>query len=139
MKTSTLVDTNVLIDVLGPDSDTRQWSADILAACRGEGPLVINTVVWSELAPLVASEVALQRIAEQLECNPEMIPWKAAFLAGKAHMLYRRSGGVRERTLPDFMIGAHALVGGHRVLTRDAGKYRSYFPEVEVISPETHP
>lgn len=69
----------------------------------------------------------------------EPIPMEAAFLAGKAHYRYRRQGGERERTLPDFLIGAHALVQGHRLLTRDARRYRTYFPELDIIAPDTHP
>ncbi|TIN86166.1 MAG: type II toxin-antitoxin system VapC family toxin, partial [Mesorhizobium sp.] len=101
--------------------------------------LVINSIVWSELAPLVASEAMLRKAAERLEMDREFLPWEAAFLAGVAHSRYRRAGGVRERTLPDFFIGAHAAVAGHRLLTRDAPRYRSYFPDLEIVSPETHP
>ncbi len=69
----------------------------------------------------------------------EFLPWEAAFLAGVTHSRYRRAGGVRERTLPDFFIGAHAVVAGHRLLTRDAARYRSYFPDLDIMSPETYP
>ena len=69
----------------------------------------------------------------------EALSYDAAFQAGKAHFSYRKAGGLRERTLPDFLIGAHALVRSHRLLTRDAARYRAYFPALEIISPETHP
>ncbi|ANT48783.1 type II toxin-antitoxin system VapC family toxin [Mesorhizobium amorphae] len=138
MKISTLVDTNVLIDVWGPAGRQTKWSASVIAACRRDGALVINTIVWSELAPL-ATEAALRRAVETLKMDRELLPWEAAFLAGIAHSQYRRAGGLRERTLPDFFIGAHAVVAGHRLLTRDAVRYRSYFPDLEIISPETHP
>ncbi|PTE06699.1 type II toxin-antitoxin system VapC family toxin [Mesorhizobium helmanticense] len=138
MKISTLVDTNVLIDVWGPDGRQTKWSASVLAACRRDGALVINTIVWSELAPLT-TEAALRRAVETLKMDRELLPWDAAFLAGIAHAQYRRAGGLRERTLPDFFIGAHAAVAGHRLLTRDAVRYRSYFPDLDIISPETHP
>ncbi|MGD9913705.1 MAG: type II toxin-antitoxin system VapC family toxin [Rhizobiaceae bacterium] len=138
MKTSTLVDTNILIDVLGPRDPMSEWSAAALDTCRGLGSLLINTVVWSELAPL-ASEATLGLATAQLGCEREMIPWNAAYLAGTAHLRYRRSGGTRERTLPDFLIGAHAQVAGHRILTRDAVNYRRYFPDVEIVYPAANP
>ncbi|RWA70173.1 MAG: PIN domain-containing protein [Mesorhizobium sp.] len=139
MKISTLVDTNVLIDVWGPVGLSTEWSANAIASCRREGALVVNTIVWSELAPLIATEAQLKRATDMLEIDRELVPWEAAFVAGVAHSRYRRAGGVRERTLPDFFIGAHATVAGHRLLTRAPARYRSYFPELEIISPETHP
>ena len=139
MKISTLIDTNVLIDVWGPAGPLTGWSSSAIISCRRDGALVINSIVWSELAPLVASEAILRKAAERLEMDREFLPWEAAFLAGVTHSRYRRAGGVRERTLPDFFIGAHAAVAGHRLLTRDAPRYRSYFPDLEIISPETHP
>ncbi|CCV04805.1 conserved hypothetical protein [Mesorhizobium metallidurans STM 2683] len=138
MKISTLVDTNVLIDVWGPAGRQTKWSASVIAACRRDGALVINTIVWSELAPLT-TEAALRKAVETLKMDRELLPWEAAFLAGIAHSQYRRAGGLRERTLPDFFIGAHAVVAGHRLLTRDAVRYRGYFPDLDIISPETHP
>jgi hypothetical protein len=139
VKISTLIDTNVLIDVWGPGGSSTEWSANAVASCRREGALVVNTIVWSELAPLIATEAQLKRAADMLEIDRELVPWEAAFVAGVAHSRYRRAGGVRERTLPDFFIGAHAAVAGHRLLTRDPARYRSYFPDLEIISPETHP
>ncbi|TIT01855.1 type II toxin-antitoxin system VapC family toxin [Mesorhizobium sp.] len=139
MKISTLIDTSVLIDVWGPAGRETKWSAAAITACRREGALVINAIVWSELAPLIATETALRKAVETLKMDRELLPWEAAFLAGVTHSRYRRAGGVRERTLPDFFIGAHAAVAGHRLLTRDAARYRSYFPDLDIMSPETYP
>ncbi|MGX9116859.1 type II toxin-antitoxin system VapC family toxin [Mesorhizobium sp. BHbsci] len=139
MKISTLIDTNVLIDVWGPAGQGTKWSASAITACRRDGTLVINTIVWSELAPLIATEPALRKAVETLKMDRELLPWEAAFLAGVTHSRYRRAGGVRERTLPDFFIGAHAVVAGHRLLTRDAARYRSYFPDLDIMSPESYP
>jgi predicted nucleic acid-binding protein len=139
VKISTLIDTNVLIDVWGPAGRETKWSASAITACRRDGALVINTIVWSELAPLIATEPALRKAVETLKMDRELLPWEAAFLAGVTHSRYRRAGGVRERTLPDFFIGAHAAVAGHRLLTRDAARYRSYFPDIDIMSPETYP
>ncbi|WP_457150856.1 type II toxin-antitoxin system VapC family toxin [Mesorhizobium sp. P5_C1] len=139
MKISTLIDTNVLIDVWGPAGPLTKWSASAIVSCRRDGALLINTIIWSELAPLIATETALRKAVDMLEMDREFLPWDAAFLAGVTHSRYRRAGGVRERTLPDFFIGAHATVAGHRLLTRDAARYRSYFPDLDIISPQTYP
>ncbi|RWM21973.1 MAG: type II toxin-antitoxin system VapC family toxin [Mesorhizobium sp.] len=139
MKISTLIDTNVLIDVWGPAGRETKWSASALTACRRDGALVINTIVWSELAPLIATEPLLRKAVETLKMDRELLPLEAAFLAGVTHSRYRRAGGLRERTLPDFFIGAHAVVAGHRLLTRDVARYRSYFPDLDIMSPETYP
>ncbi|TPK54899.1 type II toxin-antitoxin system VapC family toxin [Mesorhizobium sp. B2-4-19] len=139
MKISTLIDTNVLIDVWGPAGPMKEWSASAIAFCRRDGALVVNSIIWSELAPLIATEAALRKAVDMLEMDRELIPWDAAFLAGVTHSRYRRAGGIRERTLPDFFIGAHATVAGHRLLTRDAARYRSCFPDLDIVSPETHP
>jgi hypothetical protein len=137
--TSTLVDTNIFIDILGPASVQRQWSAKLLKQCVGEGDLVISPVVWSELAASPLSEEELTIALSWLDMKREAVPYEAAFRAGKAHRLYRLAGGQRDRTLPDFLIGAHAEWRRHRLLTRDAARYRSYFPSLDLISPETHP
>lgn len=137
--TSTVIDTHALIDVLGPGSETRSWSLDAMKRCFHEGPLVINPIIWSELAASPLSEQQLSHALDWLDLKKEPISYDVAFRAGKAHLLYRRNGGQREHTLPDFLIGAHAAVRSHRLLTRDAARYRSYFPDLDIISPETHP
>jgi predicted nucleic acid-binding protein len=139
VKTSTLVDSNVLIDMWGPPVPMTEWSRSALTTCHGDGALVVNTIVWSELAPLAPEEASLESAFARLGFDRELVPWNAAFVAGIAHSRYRRSGGTRERTLPDFLIGAHAAVAGHRLLTRDPARYRTYFPDLEIIAPDTHP
>ncbi|HET7411047.1 MAG TPA: type II toxin-antitoxin system VapC family toxin [Pararhizobium sp.] len=139
MTISTLVDTNVLIDVLGPASlDTRHWSLLALKQVLADGRIVFSAIVWAELSKPSLGEDALSRAFAWLRPCREDLPFDAAYPAGAAHDLYRRRGGRRERTLPDFLIGAHALVGGHRLLTRDPTRYRSYFPRLNILSPETY-
>ncbi len=137
--TSTVVDTNVLIDILGPATSFRTWSLAVLERCHGEGDLVLNPIIWSELSasPLTEQEITLA--FGWLGMKREALSYEAAYQAGKAHFAYRRAGGQRDRTLPDFLIGAHATVRSHRLLTRDAARYRAYFPALDLISPETHP
>lgn len=140
VKISTLIDTNILIDVLGPaELETRRWSLAALKRTFSEGPVVFSAIVWAELSKPTLGEEALLRAFAWLQPVREDFPFDAAFPAGAAHTLYRLRGGRRERTLPDFLIGAHATVSGHRLLTRDPGRYRSYFPSLNILSPETYP
>lgn len=140
MTISTLVDTNVLIDVLGPaELETRRWSLAALKRTLTEGQVVFSAIVWAELSRPSVSEEALSRAFAWLQPIREDFPFGAAFAAGTAHTQYRLRGGRRERTLPDFLIGAHAAVAGHRLLTRDSGRYRSYFPSLNILSPESYP
>ena len=133
--TTTLVDSNVLIDIVSGNPAWEGWSSQALANAAGAGPIAINAVIYSEVsigfARIESCESALDRL--RIERHP--IPWPAAFLAGKAFLDYRRRGGVRSSPLPDFFIGAHAAIAGIRLLTRDAGRYRAYFPRLELITP----
>jgi predicted nucleic acid-binding protein len=136
---STVIDTNVLIDVLGPQTPLRHWSIGALKRCADEGALILTPVVWAELAATSAAEEKLVQALAWLGLVRQELPFEAAFRAGKAHRRYRAAGGQRERTLPDFLVGAHAEWGRHRLLTRDVARYRSYFPSLDLITPETHP
>ena len=136
--TSVLIDTNIFIDVFGPETPFKAWSSRAILSLRSEAQFVMTPVVWSELAGLLPSEDELALALSQLNLQREALPFSAAYRAGLAHQRYRRAGGLRERTLPDFLIGAHAEARGHRLLTRDAARYRSYFPSLDIISPETH-
>jgi predicted nucleic acid-binding protein len=133
--TAVLVDSNVLLDLLGDDPRWGDWSADAVAAAADEAQLVINPVIYAEVS------VRYPRIEELDDAlQPEVfrrdgLPYSAAFLAGKAYTDYRRRGGARTSPLPDFLIGAHAAVAGYRLLTRDTARYRTYFPKVGLIAP----
>lgn len=135
---SVLVDTNVLIDVLqNPDSD--DWSGRNLVTSAAAGELIVNPVVWAELAGTYRLEIDLDVALAGLPIRRDSLPMSVAHAAGLAHLRYRRLGGTKERTLPDFLIGAHALTAGFALLTRDASRYRTYFPELNIIAPDTHP
>jgi predicted nucleic acid-binding protein len=136
--TSTLVDSNVLLDILGEKNTLHDWSADRLAELRARGRLCINPVIYAELTPSLSLETA-QKVLASMQITREALSYEAAWRAGTAHAAYRRSGGSRERTLPDFLIGAHAAIADYTLLTRDAARYRTYFPELNIISPESHP
>ncbi|WP_062204445.1 type II toxin-antitoxin system VapC family toxin [Aureimonas sp. AU12] len=141
MTISTLVDSNIILDLVGVDAvpDQRLWSSRMLLDAEEAGRICVNAIVWAEVTQRFANGRLLRAMLQPFECVEEDFPFAAAYPAGQAHRLYRERGGARERTLPDFLIGAHALVAGHRLLTRDAGRYRTYFPDLDILSPETHP
>jgi predicted nucleic acid-binding protein len=130
-----LVDTNVLLDIAGDDMNWAGWSAGALQAAALEGPLLINSVIYAELSARYLTIENLENFVEQAGLEIDEIPGSALFLARKAFGNYRRAGGVRTGVLPDFFIGAHAAVMNIAVLTRDIGKYRTYFPDVELRTP----
>lgn len=136
---ATLVDTNILLDVIDVGSAFEAWSTARLLDARRGGALVINPIIYAEMAAGFDSEGALESLLSPSKFDREDLPWQAAFLAGKAFLQYRQAGGPRRSPLPDFYIGAHALVRGHTLMTRDRARYLNYFPMLRVISPETHP
>ena len=132
-----LVDKNVLLDVLTDDPNWRNWSVGRLSEQSDKGPLLINDVVYAELASRFATAERLDEKISDLKVILHRVPKGALFLAGHAFERYRRAGGTRTGVLPDFFIGAHALVAGLPLLTRDVQRYRTYFPDVELIAPES--
>ena len=135
----TLVDTNVILDINGDPSPWQRWSEGALAEAVDVGGLVINQVIYAELASGYREREELDQLIGAGRFRREHLPWDAAFMAGFAFLSYRRRGGARSSPLPDFFIGAHAAVRGYRLLTRDRGYYATYFPTLEIVSPETHP
>jgi predicted nucleic acid-binding protein len=133
---TTLVDTNVLLDLVGADPVWSEWSEQQLEAAALRGPLLINPVVYAELSVRFARIEELDAVIEDGGFVLEEIPKPALFLAAKAFVRYRGAGGTRTGVLPDFFIGAHAAVAGLPLLTRDAGRFAGYFPTVRLISPE---
>jgi predicted nucleic acid-binding protein len=132
---STLVDSNVLIDLFDEDSEWRAWSDAMVSDCGTRGELVINPIIYAEVA---AGFDTIEDVDEALRpefLRREALPWSAGFVAGHAFLRYRRLGGVRPSLLPDFYIGAHAAVAGYTLLTRDARRYRHYFPTLRIVAP----
>jgi predicted nucleic acid-binding protein len=130
-----LVDTNVLVDVLQDDPQWADWSIGQLRAQAKIHELAINPVVYAELSLSFSTFESLDRVVATLELTLREIPRPALFLAGKAYLQYRRRGGSKAQVLPDFFIGAHAAVEGWALLTRDASRFRTYFPSLEVVAP----
>ena len=132
---ATLVDSNVILDVLTEDAEWFDWSTAALARQADAGPLVVNPLVYAEVA------CRFDRIEDLEAALPadyflrRALPWEAAFLAGRSFVRYRRKGGQRRSPLPDFYIGAHALIARFTLLTRDPRRYQSYFPTLRLIAP----
>lgn len=131
-----LVDTNVLLDVLEDDPNWAEWSLRQLRAQSQVHELVINPVIYAELSLAFDSVQALDAALAGMGFVFEELPRPALFLAGRAFVRYRREGGTKGNVLADFFIGAHAAVAGCGVLTRDARRYRNYFPRVPLVTPE---
>lgn len=135
MAVGTLVDSNVLLDVLTEDERWLDWSLEALATAAELGPLYINPVIFGEVSIRFSRVEDVDQALPATDFRRLPIPWAAAFLAGKAFADYRSRSGNKTSTLPDFFIGAHAAVDQLALLTRDAQRYRSYFPTVELMAP----
>lgn len=130
-----LVDANVLLDIATADPTWMPWSQQQLSVSAGRGAVFINPNIYAELAPAFASANDLDRWLDPSVFHRAGLPYDAGWLAAQAFLQYRRGGGVRTAPLPDFYIGAHAQVGKLTLITRDAARYRTYFPAVTLIAP----
>ncbi len=131
----TLVDSNVILDILTQDARWYDWSANVLEQCAETGTLCINPIIYAEIS------ISFHRIEELEAALPatwfqrEPLPYEAAFLAGKCFLNYKKRGGNKASPLPDFFIGAHATIRGWTLLTRDKARYGTYFPSLKIITP----
>jgi hypothetical protein len=130
-----LVDSNVLLDVMTEDPQWFSWSAKTLANAAETIRLVINPVIYAEISIRYSRIEDLDDALPRTLVEREALPYEAAFLAGKAFLVYRKRSGTRRSPLPEFFIGAHASIAGYSLLTRDAARYRTYFPKLRLIAP----
>jgi len=136
MAGAVLVDANVLLDILTADPRWLSWSSAELRKAKAGGAVAVNPIICAEVAPAFAFDwVKLDEWLARAGILKEPLPFEASTVAAAAHREYRRRGGLRETPLPDFYIGAHAEVAGHRLLTRDDVRYTTYFPRVTLIAP----
>jgi hypothetical protein len=134
--TAVLIDANVLLDVMTEDATWFAWSAETIERAADRYRLVINPVIYAEVSIRYSRIEELDMALPKTMFDREPIPYEAAFLAGKSFLSYRRRGGAKQSPLPDFFIGAHAAVAGYQLMTRDVGRYRTYFPELKLIAPD---
>ncbi len=130
-----LFDTNVLLDIATADPVWLAWSEKQLRLALAQGALCINPIIYAELAPAFASASDLDRWLDPALFHRLPLPYDAGWIASQAHLKYRRSGGTKTTPLPDFYIGAHAELEKWTLVTRDAARYRTYFPTVTLITP----
>jgi predicted nucleic acid-binding protein len=130
-----LVDSSVLLDVMTEDARWFAWSADAIERAADTARLVINPVIYAEVSVRYRRIEDLDAALPRALFDREAIPFEAAFLAGKSYLAYRRRGGTKRSPLPDFFVGAHAAISGYQLLTRDAARYRTYFPKLSLIAP----
>lgn len=130
-----LVDTNVLIDLIQDDPQWADWSEEQLLKAQKQGPLFINAVGYAELVPALDNMVALDDFLKRAKIVVKDISRPAAYLVGEAFLQYRKRKGTKTGVLADFFIGAQAFTEGWKILTRDEGRYKTYFPKVKLICP----
>jgi predicted nucleic acid-binding protein len=133
--TGTLLDTNILLDLLTEDAEWFDWSAAMVAEAAESAPLYINPIIYAEVS---AGFSTIEEVDEALPTafyRRAQLPWEAGFLAGQVFLTYRKSGGAKRAPIADFYIGSHATVSGFTLLTRDAQRYRTYFPRLRIVSP----
>ena len=128
-----LVDSNVILDIFAEDPRWYDWSAESLVRSADEASLAINPIIYSEISLRFETIEELEEVLPRESFQRLPLPWEAAFLAGKCFVRYRSRA--KRSPLPDFYIGAHAAVADMRLLTRDPGRYRNYFPKLSLISP----
>jgi predicted nucleic acid-binding protein len=136
MMTAIMVDSNVLLDLMTEDARWLSWSAEAVEKAADRFRLVINPIIYAEVSIRYSRIEDLEAALPKAMLDREAIPYEAAFLAGKCFLVYRQRGGAKRSPLPDFFIGAHTAVAGYRLLTRDAARYRSYFPRLPLIAPD---
>lgn len=133
---SILVDSCVILDIITEDPEWMEWSSEALEKYANRNQLIINPIIYAEIS------IGFQKIEEiENALSPELfkrtpIPWEASFLAGKAFVKYRKSGGHRSLPLPDFFIGAHAVIENWQLLTRDTKRFTYYYPKIKLIAPK---
>ena len=136
IKPVTLVDSCVLLDVITGDEQWADWSAGQIATAMDAGRVVINPLIYAEVSVGYKTIEELDDLLPASDYEREPLPYPAGFAAGKAFLRYRRGGGGKRSPMPDFYIGAHAAVAGYELLTRDAARYRTYFPTIAIIAPD---
>ncbi len=130
-----MVDSCVFLDVFSEDERWFEWSANALAEAADDGNVILNPVIYSEISVRFDRIEDLEMLLPSSVFEYRQVPREAAFLAGKCFLEYRRRGGKRSLPLPDFFIGAHASVEGLPLVTRDARRFREYFPRLQLVHP----
>jgi len=132
-----LIDTCVVTDLADPESTWFEWSAATLERLDQNNTFVINPIIYAECSVGFERIEEVEVLFKHLGFESKPIPKEALFLAGKAFLQYKQRKGPKTNVLPDFFIGAHAAVEGYQLISRDKGRFSTYFPSVELIMPES--
>jgi len=132
-----LIDTCVVTDLADPESTWFEWSAATLERLDQNNTFVINPIIYAECSVGFERIEEVESLFKHLGFESKPIPKEALFLAGKAFLQYKKRKGSKTNVLPDFFIGAHAAVEGYQLISRDKGRFSTYFPSVELIMPES--
>lgn len=133
---SRILDSNVLLDILTADPKWEAWSRQQFKEAQAEGPILLNPILYAELAAHFSTEAELDHFLRPTLFRRLPLPYEAGFRASRAFIEYRKAGGAKTSPLPDFYIGAHAEHAGFTLVTRDVSRYRTYFPKVKLITPK---
>lgn len=131
-----MFDSNVLLDIVTADATWLAWSVDQFRRAAKTGPVLINPIIYTELAPAFDSQPALDHWLQPQHFRRLPLPYDAGFRASRAFLEYRVRGGTKSSPLPDFYIGAHAESAGFTLVTRDENRYQTYFPDLKLIAPK---
>ena len=131
-----MLDSNVLLDIVTADPKWLDWSTQQFRESAAEDHVLINPIIYAEIAPAFDSQAALDRWLRPTLFRRLRLPYLAGYRAGQAFVAYRERGGTKTSPLPDFYIGAHAEFEHLTLVTRDAARYRAYFPKLTLITPE---
>jgi predicted nucleic acid-binding protein len=132
-----LIDSCIVTDLADPESAWFEWSASTLERLDQTHTMIINPIIYAECSIGFARIEEVEALFEALGFAMKAIPGEALFLAGKAFLQYKRRKGKKGNVLPDFFIGAHAAVSGYQLISRDKGRFSTYFPSVDLIIPES--
>lgn len=132
-----MIDTCIVTDLTDPESAWFEWCVTTLEHLDQHNTLVINPVIYAECSVGFERIEEVEALFEHLDFSIKTIPKEALFLAGKAFLQYKKRKGSKTNVLPDFFIGAHAAVAGYQLITRDKGRFSSYFPSIELIMPDS--
>lgn len=135
--TQFLLDTSVLLDFFNSTPNLGGWAELTLLGAHQEGELLINPIIYAELAPNFRDGEELDDALSSNSILKALLPYEAAFRASEAFLKYRKLGGSKTSPLPDFYIGAHAAVEGLTLITRDSARFKTYFPDLHLISPDS--
>lgn len=135
-RSGSLIDSNVLLDIITRDPRWFDWSVSALTSAAREGPIFLNPLVYAEVSVKFDDMSTLDEVLPASLLKRSPLPYPAAFLTGKAFLAYRRRGGQQRSPMPDFYIGAHAVVDNLTLVTRDASRYATYFPTLNLVSPD---